>query len=374
MTDSDDTLYHIAVSMLKPLTVPVLNDLDERDIPLREFIETDDIGFISMTGVHPPQGLDEASRQVALQMARKELEFVKRHNIRVLWYADDGYPYRLAQIESPPPCIFAIGDCDLNSPHPVSVVGTRRMTPYGAEIARRITSDLAKAFPDLLVVSGLAFGVDSIGHRTALEEGVTTAAVVAHGLDMIYPAQHRDLAKRIIEAGGAIISQYPSGTRPFRQNFLERNRIVAGMSDATIVVESDIKGGAMSTARHALEADREVLAVPGRITDTESAGCNLLIRTNRAKLVTSAADVIEDTGWRPENSQIQSVDRSLFPELEGEAKVIYDLLQTSADPLQLDLICHSSGIPVSRLMGLLNELEFDGIIIRHPGNRFSCNG
>ncbi|MDE6427708.1 MAG: DNA-protecting protein DprA, partial [Muribaculaceae bacterium] len=150
------------------------------------------------------------------------------------------------------------------------------MTPYGAEMTRRLTADLAASFPDLLVVSGLAFGVDAVAHTTALEAGVRTVAVVAHGLDMIYPAQHRDLAKRIIKAGGAIISQYPSGTKPFRNNFLERNRIVAGMSDAIVVTESDLKGGAMSTARHAFEADRAVLAVPGRTTDQISAGCNNL--------------------------------------------------------------------------------------------------
>lgn len=370
--NADDNLYKVATVFLKQLSAPLLMDLEERDIPLRDFIEADDIIFRSITGKNPPPGLELSVRFEALAKARSELEFIRHHNIRILWFTDTDYPVRLAQIEYPPPCLFCLGNCNLNDINPVSIVGTRRMTPYGADMAKKIIRELASFFPQLLVVSGLAFGIDSVGHKTALEEKRHTVGVVAHGLDMIYPAQHRDLAKRIIEEGGAILSQYPSGTRPYRNNFLERNRIIAGCSDATIIVESEIKGGAMSTARHALDADREVLAVPGRISDPMSAGCNKLIQTNRAKLITSAADVIEETGWHPEVMGMKQ-EKSIFPELDGEQKIIYDSLIQNDEPMQLDSICHSTRIPIGRLMVLLNELEFDGLLIRHPGNRFSLS-
>lgn len=368
----EELICRIAASMLKGMDVPMLLALDERDIPLSDFLKADDVVFRSITGQSPPPGLSMSARAEALARARKELTFVIRHKIRLLWFLESDYPLRLAQIESPPPLLYALGSCDLNSPHPVSVVGTRRLTPYGAEATRRITSDLAAAFPDLLVVSGLAFGVDAVAHTAALDAGVKTVAVVAHGLDMIYPAQHRDLAKRILQNDGAIISQYPSETRPFRNNFLERNRIVAGMSDATVVTESDIKGGAMSTARHAFEADRAVLAVPGRMTDAISSGCNHLIRIERAGICTSAADVMEDARWQPLMSQSDTAsERPMFPELEGEAKQITDALHHAAEPMQLDSIVHSSGLPINIVMNQLGELEFDGIVMRHPGNRFS---
>lgn len=211
-----------------------------------------------------------------------------------------------------------------------------------------------------------------MAHSSAIESKVNTIAVVAHGLDTLYPAQHRDLARRIIASGGSIISQYPSGVQPFRANFLERNRIVAGLADATIIIESEIKGGAMSTARHAFEADREVLALPGRATDPISAGCNHLIRTQRASLITSAADLIELTGWQPLGLSIGTSQRSLFPELDGEANVIYEYLRQQPSPRLPDEIHHHTGIPVSRIIALLSDLEFDGVLLRHPGNRYAA--
>lgn len=371
MDQSTDLLYKIAASLLKTINLPLLRQIDEHDIPLNEFLEADDIRFRSMMGVNPPSGLETSVRAQSLLQAEEEIKFMNRHKIRFLWIDDEEYPYRLAQIANPPLGIFIIGECNLNALHPISIVGTRRMTPYGAEMARSITKDLARSVTDLLVVSGLAFGIDSIGHTEALENNAKTVAVVAHGLNMIYPAQHRDLAKRILDNGGAIISQYPNGTKPFRNNFLERNRIVAGMSDATIIVESEIKGGAMSTARHALEADREVLAIPGRATDKASSGCNHLIRNNIAKLVTCAADIIEETGWQCQIPDSAMDTESLFPELDGEAKTIYEALATADEPMQMDALCAKTGIPVARLLAQLSELEFDGVILRHPGNRFS---
>lgn len=190
---------------------------------------------------------------------------------------------------------------------------------------------------------------------------------------MIYPAPHRDLARRIVKTGGAIVSEYPFGERPYRQRFLERNRIVAALADVTVVAESDIKGGAMSTANTAFSYSRDVMALPGRTSDLLSSGCNLLIRKEKAHLITCAADLIELTGWQPLDAKIDTRQRNLFPELEGDPKLIYETLRFSREPMQVDRLHALTLIPISRLMSALGEMEFDGIIIRHPGNRYSVS-
>lgn len=369
-SDTIDTHYKVALSMLKGVTSELLMELEEKGMSVPEFLESSDARLSALTARPPVAGLEAYSRRQAIESARAEMNFISRHNIRVLYIGDEEYPLRLSQIVSPPPVIYVLGECDLNSPHPVSMVGTRRMTPYGAEATKRITTELAGYFRDLMVVSGLAYGVDAVSHQTALQCGVKTVGVMAHGLDMIYPAQHRDLAKKIISSGGALISQYPSGVKPFRANFLERNRIVAGLSDATVVIESSLKGGAMSTARHAFEADRDVFALPGRATDPMSEGCNHLIRKQRANLITAAADLIEVTGWEPLGAKVNPDHRTLFPELDGEAKIIYDYLRFESEPVHTDQICRITEIPIQRLLPVINDLEFDGVLIRFPGNRF----
>lgn len=366
------TIYKVALSFLKGVTLNTLHALTDSGISLDELFSLSENSLASSLGQPLPHQLDAHRRAEALAAAEKELRFIERHQIRVMYADDPDYPMRLSQIAYPPPVIYQLGDTNLNTPHPVSIVGTRKITPYGAEATRRLTSELAAYFPDLCVISGLAYGVDAVAHSSAIESKVNTIAVVAHGLDTLYPALHRDLARRIIASGGSIISQYPSGVQPFRANFLERNRIVAGLADATIIIESEIKGGAMSTARHAFEADREVLALPGRATDPISAGCNHLIRTQRASLITSTADLIELTGWQPLGLSIGTSQRSLFPELDGEANVIYEYLRQQPSPRLPDEIHHHTGIPVSRIIALLSDLEFDGVLLRHPGNRYAA--
>lgn len=371
-TTSPQNLYKVALSMLRGGSLPLLHNLDQRGISLTEFFTMSDHSLSGIFGPGRLDGIDAASRQKALIQAENELKFTSAHKIRPIFITDEDYPLRLAQIEQPPLLIYLLGAANLNSPHPLSVVGTRKVTPYGAEATRRLTREIAEYFPDdLLVVSGLAYGVDSIAHSTALECNVPTVGVLAHGLDTIYPSQHRDLARRIIEAGGALITQYPSGVRPFRSNFLERNRIVAGISDATIVIESEMKGGAMSTARHAFEANRDLFALPGRAGDPMSAGCNHLIRKQRASLITTAADLLEVTGWKPMGIAVRPEHRSLFPELEGDAATIYEYLRFESEPRHIDIIYHFTGISMARLMSLLSDLEFDGVLVRHPGNRFA---
>ena len=370
MADSELT-YKIALSMVRNFTADFVRRIDESGLTPEDFFLRDTREVSEAMGLRGRIAVEKMTLDEALFRARQEESLIEQHHIKTLFLLDDNYPARLCEVADAPVMLYQLGAADLNAEHVINVVGTRHCTAYGVDFCNKLVGDLAVYFPEICVVSGLAFGIDAAAHNAALANKVTTVAVVAHGLNMIYPSAHRDLAKAIIQAGGAIVSEYPFGEKPFRQRFLERNRIVAGLSDVTIVAESDIKGGAMSTANTAFSYAREVMAVPGRISDATSAGCNRLIRKEKARLIGSAADLIEATGWKPLDMNIDVKQRNLFPELEGEVKLVYDTLRYSRDPLQLDRIHQLTLIPVGNLLSILGEMEFDGIIIRHPGNRFS---
>ncbi|MCH5228293.1 MAG: DNA-processing protein DprA [Muribaculaceae bacterium] len=329
--------------------------------------------LVSKLGISADNEFGTLAREEALSKARQEWEVIKKHNISPLFLLDEDYPSRLAETYDAPLVLYKLGEADLEAEHIVAVVGTRKPSPYGVEYCNRTINDLSIYFPDMTIVSGLAYGIDAVAHRNALDKELVTVAVVAHGLNMVYPSANRNLAKEIVRKGGAILSEYPFGTKPFAANFLARNRIVAGLSDVTLIMESKVKGGAMSTANYAFQYNREVMALPGKATDELSSGCNHLIKRNKAHLFETAADIIESVGWQPLDLQINPQQRNLFPELEGDNKKIYEILQKVGDPMQIDHLVQLSGIPVSKLLGLLNELEFDGIIFRHPGNRYSVS-
>ncbi|MDE6717150.1 MAG: DNA-processing protein DprA [Muribaculaceae bacterium] len=370
--DKEDTLYRIAVSMTPGISAEVVRRMEEVGLSPYDFIES---GMHELSSALNPGGIgvrfEKLAREEALSRARKELDFTERHGIRVYYLGDDDYPDRLGVIPDAPIVLYQLGATDMDAEHIMNIVGTRRNTAYAATFCEGFIKELSGYFPDAVIVSGLAYGVDSLAHIGALQNGLNTIAVVAHGLDTIYPAAHRDLARRILKTGGSIISEYPSGTTPFRRRFLERNRIVAALSDVTMIVESPIKGGAMSTANQAFSYSRDVIAVPGRVFDPMSEGCNHLIRTNKATLVMNVADLIEVSGWRPAGIAVKPRQRNLFPELEGEAKEIYELLRFSSDPVSVDHICQKTGIRIATLNPILTELEFDGIVTRYPGNRYS---
>ena len=366
-----ELILKVALSMTKGVTCDVVRQMPQAGVEPRDFFELSAPELSNAMGFAPGFSIDEHARDEAIFSARREMEFMQKHHIKALFLNDDDYPWRMSDIPHAPIVVFQLGDCDLNVEHPVSVVGTRRMTAYGMDFCRRLVADLAGYFSDLVVVSGLAYGTDATAHEAALNSGVKTIGVLAHGLNTIYPAAHRDLAKRIIKSGGALISEYPSGSAPYKQRFLERNRIVAAVSDAVVVVESEVRGGAMSTANHAFQNNRDVFALPGRISDPMSAGCNHLIRRDKAHLITCAADLIEISGWQPLGLNISPGMRSLFPELTGDGKAVYDYLRLESDARTLDSIHQYTRIPMSTLMGVLADLEFEGIVMRHPGNRFS---
>lgn len=356
--------------MTPGVTAEVVRQLDSRDISLEDFFTLNMPELSSRLGSDFLLRFGNSSREEALFKARKEEEFINRHSIRVLFLLDEDYPFLLRDLPDAPVVLYVLGKADLNARPAINLVGTRRCTTYGMSFCKSFVSDLTPYFPDALIISGLAYGIDAAAHTAALESGLTTIAVMAHGLDTVYPAANRDLAKRIIAAGGAVISEYPIHTRPFQRNFLQRNRIVAGLAEATIVVESEIRGGAMSTANQAFSYSREVFAVPGRITDQISSGCNSLIARNKAHIFTSIADFMNEMNWTIPAIGRPAPQKSLFPELQGDMAIIYSILQNARSPLSIDEIHTMSGLPMSALIALLTDLEFEGVIVKLPGARY----
>lgn len=370
--EGSDIIYKMAFSFLKRrISADTLREFMARGISPEEFFTLPTKSLVARLGIRKEQELDKMAREEALARAGNEYTLINPHNIKPLFVLDDDYPSQLAETDDPPLILYKLGEAPLDAEQMIAVVGTRKPSTYGVEFCRRIVDETGDYFSDAVIVSGLAYGIDACAHQKALEKDLTTVAVVAHGLNMIYPAANRGLAKEIIKRGGAILSEYPFGTKPFKPHFLARNRIVAGLSDVTIVVESNIKGGAISTANYAFVYNREVMALPGRSTDDLSSGCNMLIRKNKAHLIENVADLIEATGWQPMNIPVNSRQRNLFPELEGDMLRIYEFLKMNDSPVQADRIAVELGLSVASLVPLLGELEFDGIIMRHPGNRYS---
>lgn len=310
----------------------------------------------------------EALRQ-ARERAWSEYDFCQRHHIRVLTVTSNDYPRLLLtdEVTDCPLQLFYRGTAHLNRRHTLSIVGTRQITEYGKQMCENLLRDLSQMVPDLLVVSGLAYGVDIHAHRAALAHHLDTVAVLAHGLDRIYPRLHRDTAKEMTMQGG-LLTEYFSQTNPDKGNFVRRNRIVAGMTSATLVVESASHGGSLITATLASGYGREVLAVPGRATDECSAGCNQFIRENRAALVTSAADIVNILGWKAIDPK-HPVQPTLFPIFTPEQERIISVMQT-ADEFTLDQLSAATTYSISQLSDLLFDLEDAAAVKRMPGNRY----
>lgn len=364
-------LLGMALSFVPGMNANFVRHIEESGVSIEDFFSFSKQQLESALSAKGDMVFDKMVRDEALFKARKEAEFMQQHGIVSLSLTDEDYPTRLYDIDKAPVTLYKLGNADLDADKMMSIVGTRHATQYGSHYVSALVEDLGDYFPDLTIVSGLALGIDSAAHIAALKSSLPTVAVVAHGLNTIYPSQNRDLAKRIIASGGAIISEYPSGIPPYKSRFLERNRIVATMTDAVLVAESADKGGAMSTAAVAASYGRELLALPGRIGDEMSAGCNRLIRSQKAMMAGDAADVMYMLGWQPNNVNIAAKDKNLFPELTGREKIIYDCLRFSKDPMPIDAIRERTGIAIHDLMSTMGEMEFDGIVERLPGSRFT---
>ncbi len=361
----------MALSFVPGMNALFVRRLEEQGISPEEFFALPQLELSERLDIRNSRSLDKMLRDEALFRARKEVEKIEHHGIRTLSLTDEDYPERLRDIDKAPVTLYVLGPADLNAQRMISVVGTRHATSYGLRYVDRLIAELKPYCPQLAVVSGLALGIDSAAHIAALDQGLPTIAVVAHGLNTIYPAQNRDLARRIISSGGALVSEYPFGTSPYRSRFLERNRIVATMTDAVLIAESAEKGGAMSTAAVASSYSREVFALPGRVGDEMSAGCNRLIRSQKAMMAGTAAEFVAALGWQSDAVKLPVDQPVLFPELCGKEKSVYDCLRFAGEPMPIDSLRERTGLPIHDLMACLGEMEFDGIIERLPGSRFA---
>ena len=306
----------------------------------------------------------------AIHLAEKEYEFIEKKHIKAFPMNSAEYPQRLLECYDAPIILFFCGNIDFNCRHVINMVGTRRCTQYGKDICREFIADLKRECPDILIVSGLAYGIDIHAHRAALQNSMSTIGVLAHGLDRIYPALHRQTAIKMLENGG-LLTEYLSGTTPEKVNFVRRNRIVAGMSDATIVVESAEHGGALITAELASSYNRDVFAFPGRITDEYSEGCNKLIARQKATMILNADEFLMTMGWKQESSSTKEDDgqQELFPQLTPEEADIVEVLR-HCDSKQVNQIVVETGLNFHTVSSCLYELEYKGVVMLLGGARY----
>ncbi len=362
--DNEELFYQIALTYVAGIGAKTGRVLLEQmgsakaifNTPLKQLKHIDGIGEVKVKGFKDPE---------VMKMASKELDFVIKNGVQVI-YQNHNYPSRLSNCSDAPLLLYYKGNASLDAAKIVAIVGTRKNTDYGHKICEDLVEGL-QSLDNLLVVSGLALGIDAIAHKKCVQLGIPTVGVLGHGVDRIYPHNHKSLADQMMERGG-ILAEFPSETLPDRNNFPMRNRIVAGMSDVTVVVESHVSGGALITAHMASGYNREVAAFPGRVNDTRSAGCNELIRANIAAMITKAEDLVELMNWKKEGRP-KAVQKQLFLNLTTDEQKIVDML-TTKDSVHSDELFHLTGLPSSQLAATLLQLEMQGIIKTLPGKHY----
>jgi DNA processing protein len=360
-----ELLYQIALTL-----VPNIGDVNAKALvnyfgsaeavfqaPKKVLEEIEGIGIIRANSIKNFKGFNRAE---------EEISFIKKYKITPLFLTDKNYPQRLLNCYDSPPLLYYKGNADLNSSRIIAIVGTRNNNEYGKNITEKLVDQLANE--DVIIVSGLAFGIDSIAHKSCVKNNVPTIGVLAHGLDRVYPPQNASLAKQMISSGG-LLTEFKSNTNPDKQNFPGRNRIVAGISDAVIVVESGIKGGSLITAELANGYNKDVFAFPGRAEDSKSAGCNYLIKNNKAMLITCAEDLLENMGWKETKKKTVKKQRELFIEFSAEEKVVVDILQTQ-EQVHIDDLYFKSKLSSSAVAQALLILEMQGIVASLPGKMY----
>jgi len=301
--------------------------------------------------------------------AEKEIKFIEKYKIKPLFITDKNYPRRLLNCYDSPTLLFYKGQANLNASKIIAVIGTRSHTEYGKQVTEKIIKELTAQ--QVLVVSGLAFGIDAVAHKAALKNGLPTVGVLGHGLDQIYPPEHANIARDMLKHAGGLLTEYRSNTKPDKHNFPVRNRIVAGMSDATIVIETGIKGGSMITAELANGYNKDVFAFPGKVTDNKSAGCNYLIKSNKAMLLTDAQELVEVMGWeeKTKSKKEEKSQRELFIELSKEEKIIVSILNEK-DTVHIDEINLKSGLNSSAVAAAILNLEIQNVVGCLPGKLY----
>lgn len=313
------------------------------------------------------QQLDEP-----LHRAEVELQWDLENGVMPLCMNDENYPQRLRQCDDAPLMLFYKGNINLNQRRVICVVGTRRNTVYGEDLIRRFMRELRQLCPQLLVISGLAYGVDIIAHRQALQNGYPTVGVLAHGVDYLYPARHKQTADDMVKKGG-LLTEFLTQTNADKVNFVRRNRIVAGISDACVVVESAAHGGGLITASLARTYNREVFAFPGNVGSQYSEGCNNLIRDNVAGLISNADDFVKSMNWdddvKLQRAQQVGIERQLFPDLSTEERQVVSALKKHND-LQINMLSVQADIPIAHLTAILFSLEMKGVLKALPGGMY----
>jgi len=368
-----DTLNRLALSMaegLGPIQARALLSVCDNDLSIVFSNETPD----ALAGLSPTIR-ERLHDKTIFERAKRELEFMENHGIEMLWFEDDDYPARLKECPDAPLVLYKKGDADMDVPKVLSIVGTRKMTAYGRSQTEELVRALAEKVPDVLVVSGLALGADVCAHRAALSNNITTVGVLGNGLSQIYPPANRDTARQMAESG-ALLTELPHDTPIERFRFLQRNRIIAGLSDACIVVESAVRGGSMSTARLARDYNREVLAIPGRNIDPYSQGCNYLIEKNIASILTCPDDVLKLLNW---DFQEKAEQGTLFPsfnpdELTEPLRSVVNLFEPGGEYTVEQLFSLQKGdtatLSICDIVSALLQLELQSIVTHLSGNRY----
>ena len=304
-----------------------------------------------------------------LARADREVEFIRRNNVKAHFYLDESYPQRLKSCVDAPILLFSKGKPNLNCAKVISMVGTRNATAYGRDLTDKFIASIAERGYDIQIVSGLAYGIDVQAHRAALRNNLQTVCVLAHGLETVYPSLHRAIALEMCEKNGGMVSDFLSYSVIDRKNFLRRNRIIAGLADAVIVVESAKKGGALLTAELAVSYNRDLFAFPGRVGEIYTEGCHFLIKSNRAGLIENVGDLEYCMNWQPGSGTQDGCQSRLFNDLSPDEQKVVDLIQTEGE-LTIDLICLQTGLSMNRVSPMLLALEFSGIVKCLPGKVF----
>ncbi len=363
----DDLHYKIALSLFPKVGSKIAKNLVAYTGSPEAVFKEKYANLIKIPGVGSIiAGFINQSKAPALKRAKEEIEFIEKNNIRPYFYLDEDYPFLLKQAEDAPIMFYVKGKIDFRNRKILSIVGTRKATAYGKELCEKLIADLSVHGHNPIIVSGLAYGIDICAHKAALKNGLETVAVFGHGHDRVYPAAHRETARKI-QNQGALLTEFMHGSSFDRQNFLKRNRIIAGLAQATLVVESAAKGGSLVTADIANSYNREVFAFPGRVGDASSAGCNALIKKHKAYMIESADDIEYILNWT--SNEIKPKQQQLFIELSVDEKRIVRAIQTEGKSM-IDQICKQAQLPPAKVSALLLELEFKGAVRNLPGKLF----
>lgn len=368
--ENNSLLYQIALPLLPEVGLRTAKELLNFFGSAQHIFEATEDEWVSLTKANISHIRKiRAGFSAALKRANEECEFINNHNIDTYYFEDSNYPFRLAQCPDAPILLYGKGNIAPNEGHFVSIVGTRSATDRGKDLCRKLVLDLADRIENLTIISGLAYGIDVTAHKAALEAGIPTIIIPGHGLDRIYPAIHRQIAIDALKDGG-ILTEYNSQTSPDKQNFIARNRIIAGMADAVVVVESKDKGGSLITANMAVDYNRDLFAFPGRPTDERNAGCNQLIKSQKAALIENAEDLILMMNWTAKKPQV--IEPLLFDDFSEDEQILVNLIRSEEDGIHVNQLVMESKLSYSNVTSLLLGLEMKGVVKALPGGIYKA--